>query len=67
MNFVILKSIEHRKIYLNLISFPPLLVQPLYFMELAVGQFSSSGSVKVWKMVPAVKGGIWTFISVLCK
>lgn len=29
--------------------------RPLYFMELAVGQFSSSGSVKVWKMLPAVK------------
>ncbi|CAL4093740.1 unnamed protein product, partial [Meganyctiphanes norvegica] len=33
-----------------------LISRPLYFMELAMGQFSSSGSVKVWKAVPAVKG-----------
>ncbi|XP_066988644.1 sodium-dependent nutrient amino acid transporter 1-like [Macrobrachium rosenbergii] len=30
--------------------------RPLYFLELFLGQFSSSGSVKVWKMVPASKG-----------
>lgn len=30
--------------------------RPLYFLELAIGQFSSSGSVKVWNMVPAMKG-----------
>ena len=30
--------------------------RPLYFMELALGQFSSSGSVRVWDMVPALGG-----------
>lgn len=30
--------------------------RPLYFMELAMGQFSSSSSVKVWNMVPAMRG-----------
>ncbi|KAK4287442.1 hypothetical protein Pmani_039485 [Petrolisthes manimaculis] len=30
--------------------------RPLYFLELVLGQFSSSGSVKVWRMVPAAKG-----------
>ena len=30
--------------------------RPLYFMELAVGQFSSRSSVKVWDMVPAMRG-----------
>ncbi|XP_042883243.1 sodium-dependent nutrient amino acid transporter 1-like [Penaeus japonicus] len=47
--------------------------RPLYFMELAVGQFSSSGSVKVWKMVPAVKGvgygqmvGTWSVVTYYC-
>lgn len=33
-----------------------LIGRPLYFMELAMGQFSSSSSVKVWNMVPAVRG-----------
>lgn len=47
--------------------------RPLYFMELAVGQFSSSGSVKVWKMLPAVKGvgygqmvGTWSVVTYYC-
>ncbi|XP_063874586.1 sodium-dependent nutrient amino acid transporter 1-like isoform X4 [Scylla paramamosain] len=30
--------------------------RPLYFLELVMGQFSSSGSVEVWRMVPAMKG-----------
>lgn len=30
--------------------------KPLYFLEMAVGQFSSYGSVKVWEMVPILKG-----------
>ena len=33
-----------------------LIGRPLYFLELAMGQFSSSGSVKVWNMVPAARG-----------
>ncbi|KAG7162061.1 sodium-dependent nutrient amino acid transporter 1-like [Homarus americanus] len=47
--------------------------RPLYFMELALGQFSSSGSVKVWKMVPAVKGlgygqmvATWSVVTYYC-
>jgi len=30
--------------------------RPLYLLELALGQFSSSGSVRVWDMVPAFGG-----------
>ncbi len=30
--------------------------KPLYFMEMAMGQFCSFGSVKVWKMAPILKG-----------
>lgn len=30
--------------------------QPVYFLEIAIGQFSSSNSVAVWDMVPASKG-----------
>jgi len=33
-----------------------LIGRPLYFLELAIGQFSSSSSVKVWNMVPAARG-----------
>ena len=33
-----------------------LIGKPLYFMELALGQFSSSGSVKVWDVAPVLKG-----------
>ncbi|CAG0913002.1 unnamed protein product [Notodromas monacha] len=33
-----------------------LIGKPLYFLELAMGQFSSFGSVKVWAAVPAVRG-----------
>ncbi|CAL4064796.1 unnamed protein product, partial [Meganyctiphanes norvegica] len=47
--------------------------RPLYFMELAMGQFSSFGSVKVWKMVPAVKGvgfgqciATWSVVTYYC-
>ncbi|XP_063846472.1 sodium-dependent nutrient amino acid transporter 1-like [Scylla paramamosain] len=30
--------------------------RPLYFLELAIGQFSSSNCTKVWRMVPPFKG-----------
>ncbi len=30
--------------------------RPLYFLEMIQGQFSSSGSVKVWDVVPISKG-----------
>lgn len=39
--------------------------RPLYFMELALGQFASRGSVKVWDMVPGLRGKLLlTFIMV---
>ena len=30
--------------------------KPLYFMEMALGQFSSYGPVKLWQMVPILQG-----------
>ena len=30
--------------------------KPLYYMELAMGQFSSYGCVRVWEVVPAFRG-----------
>jgi solute carrier family 6 (neurotransmitter transporter, glycine) member 5/9 len=30
--------------------------KPFYYMELALGQFSSVGPVKVWEVVPALRG-----------
>lgn len=33
-----------------------LIGRPMYLLELALGQFSSSGSVKFWDMVPAFSG-----------
>ena len=30
--------------------------RPLYFLEMVLGQFSSSGSVKAWSVVPIAKG-----------
>ncbi|KAB7501838.1 Sodium-dependent nutrient amino acid transporter 1, partial [Armadillidium nasatum] len=30
--------------------------RPLYYMELCMGQFASYGCVKIWHMVPAMKG-----------
>ncbi|XP_046989692.1 sodium-dependent nutrient amino acid transporter 1-like [Schistocerca americana] len=30
--------------------------KPLYYMEMALGQFTSYGPIKVWYMVPALKG-----------
>lgn len=30
--------------------------RPLYLLELGLGQFSSSGSARVWDMVPALRG-----------
>ncbi|CAL4249492.1 unnamed protein product, partial [Meganyctiphanes norvegica] len=47
--------------------------RPLYFMELALGQFSSYGGVKTWKIVPAFKGvgfgqtfGAWAIVTYYC-
>ncbi|XP_059478116.1 sodium-dependent nutrient amino acid transporter 1 isoform X3 [Neocloeon triangulifer] len=38
--------------------------KPFYYMELALGQFSSSGPVRVWEVVPALKGvGIGQLVS----
>jgi len=34
--------------------------KPFYYMELALGQFSSVGPVKVWEVVPALRGKIQT-------
>lgn len=34
--------------------------KPLYFLEMALGQFSSYGSVKIWEVVPILKGKSWT-------
>lgn len=36
--------------------------KPLYFLEMAMGQFSSYGSVKVWEMVPILKGSEFIYI-----
>ncbi|XP_064487090.1 sodium-dependent nutrient amino acid transporter 1-like isoform X2 [Ornithodoros turicata] len=33
-----------------------LIGRPLYYMEIALGQFSGLGTVKVWKAVPAMRG-----------
>jgi len=30
--------------------------RPLYFLELSLGQFSSSGCIRLWKVVPIAKG-----------
>ena len=30
--------------------------KPMYLLELAIGQFSSRGQVKVWKLSPIFKG-----------
>ncbi|KAI1284868.1 Sodium- and chloride-dependent glycine transporter 2 [Halotydeus destructor] len=30
--------------------------RPLYYMEIALGQFSGKGPIKIWKCVPALKG-----------
>ncbi|XP_050737440.1 sodium-dependent nutrient amino acid transporter 1-like [Eriocheir sinensis] len=47
--------------------------RPLYFLELAIGQFSSCSCAKVWKMVPAVKGvgygqiiATWAVVTYYC-
>ena len=45
----LLELLSHLKVTLSV-------GRPLYFMELALGQFSSSGSVRVWDMVPALGG-----------
>jgi len=31
--------------------------KPMYFLEMALGQFSSYGQVKIWTAVPFFKGG----------
>ena len=33
-----------------------LVSRPMYFLELALGQFSGAGPVNVWDMVPALGG-----------
>lgn len=33
-----------------------LIGKPLYYMEMALGQFSSLGSVQVWELAPVFKG-----------
>ena len=33
-----------------------LVSRPIYFLELALGQFSSAGPVNIWDMVPALGG-----------
>ncbi|XP_046408711.1 sodium-dependent nutrient amino acid transporter 1-like [Ischnura elegans] len=41
--------------------------KPLYYMELSIGQFSSRGSVKIWEVVPAMKGiGYGQIVSIIC-
>ena len=30
--------------------------RPLYFLEMVLGQFSSSGSVEVWNVAPVARG-----------
>ena len=37
--------------------------RPLYFMEMILGQFSSYGSVKIWKCVPIAKGKLLSAVS----
>jgi SNF family Na+-dependent transporter len=32
--------------------------KPIYFLELAVGQFSSYGQVKCWRLAPFFKGKV---------
>lgn len=36
--------------------------RPLYFLEMILGQFSSSGCVKVWSVVPFFKGNFKHFL-----
>lgn len=43
-----------------------LIGRPLYFLEMVLGQFSSSGSVKVWSVVPLAKGRSQLLISLSC-
>lgn len=38
-----------------------LIGQPIYYLELLVGQFSSRSSIKVYDMVPAFRGNIFMF------
>ncbi|CAG7629273.1 unnamed protein product [Allacma fusca] len=41
--------------------------RPIYFLELVIGQFSSSGPIQVWKMVPVLKGvGYGQMIGATC-
>lgn len=32
--------------------------RPLYYLEMAVGQFSSKGCLEVWECVPLLKGKV---------
>lgn len=35
-----------------------LIGQPIYYLELLIGQFSSRGCIKVYDMVPAMRGAL---------
>jgi solute carrier family 6 amino acid transporter-like protein 5/7/9/14 len=41
-----------------------LIGKPLYYLEMAVGQFVSGGPVKVWVLSPALKGTLGPSISI---
>lgn len=41
--------------------------RPLYYLELILGQFSSQGPIKVWKMAPALKGKLKSIINIIKK
>jgi hypothetical protein len=35
---------------------------PLFYMELALGQFNREGAAGVWKICPILKGNSWGFV-----
>lgn len=39
-----------------------LIGQPIYYVELLMGQFTSRGSIKVYDMVPAMRGVFFKYI-----
>lgn len=39
--------------------------RPLYYLELILGQFSSQGPIKLWRVVPAFKGNICIILTIL--
>lgn len=41
--------------------------RPVYYLEMCIGQFSSTGQVKVWEMSPILKGvGYGSLVAVIC-